>query len=106
MQTGEKVQIEHHRWLEREKKGAEKEEEGVWEKASGERRSVLFIIMNQVDFQQGLFSFCCILLNTWVVWSCVFQPLSGTKKKNTIIIIISVIFNSIQTCINTKNYWK
>ena len=29
-------------------------------------------LKNQVDFQQGFFSFWCVLLHTWVLWSCVF----------------------------------
>ena len=78
MQTGEEVQIERHRWPEREKKGAEKEEEVVWEEASGERD--LEFLMNQVDFQQGLFSFWCILLHTWVLWSCFFFCVFRHKK--------------------------
>ena len=55
-------------------------------------------LLSQVDFQQGLFSFWCILLPTWVVWSCGFSAVLRHQKHH-----ISVILTSPPTC---THFWK
>ena len=80
-----KFQIEHQRWPERKKKGVEKEQEGIWEEASGERGSFSWTrwIFNKLCFLFGVFY--CTLEFPEVVF---FSALIRHPKHH-----ISVIFN-------------
>ena len=53
--------------------------------------------MNQVDFQQGLFSFWCIFLHTWLLWSCVFSTLVRHPKHHIPVFVHSLTEGSMHT---------
>ena len=91
-----KFKIEHHIWPERCQEGRGR---GM---RKSKRRKREFL-MNQVGFRQGLFSFWCILLHTWVLWSCVFSAFVRHQKHH-----ISVIFNithNMYTFLEIRESW-